>query len=155
VTTHSYALAATDDAHVHLKTQRIGLITLEVDAPVSAGHLHVGPDSSAFRIELALDRLSTPNPLLEKAARALVSRGNGEALVFDATGPGGAGSWSFSGDARAGDVVVPMSVDARLRDGGTLDVTGEATFHDVHIPLPGLSHLKEISFAVSAALPIT
>ncbi|MEZ5115947.1 MAG: hypothetical protein R2737_06740 [Candidatus Nanopelagicales bacterium] len=151
---------------VHLKTARIGLIRLEASAPVLGGVFRLGAgdagagdtggdtqDGTGLRLELGLDQLTTGNPLLQAAARVLVSRGNGERLVFDARAAAGTthgGPWDFAGDARAGDVVVPMTVTAQHAGGGRLTLGGSATFQDVHIPLPGLSHLNEISFEVAS-----
>lgn len=149
-----YQAQPADDTMVRLVTQRIGLMTLDVRAPVVAGQLDVG-DQQALRVELALNDLRTGNPLMQTAARALVHSGNGDVLVFHAAASLH-DAWEFAGTARAGDVEVPMRVKIEPQnDGGALqlDVKGWARFDDVHIPLPGLSHIRTIEADVSGTIP--
>ena len=143
---------------VRMQTSRIGFTSFDISAPVVGGRLEVGPTSSSLRVELALDKLRTSNPLMQAAARALVASGDGQTLVFDAAGPGAGEPLAFSGDAQAGDVVVPMTMQASISDGDGvlhLDLTGSAEFHDVHIPLPGLGGVRTISCDLAASLAVT
>ncbi len=147
---------------VQMKTSRIGFTSFDVSAPITGGSLTVREGSSQLRVELALDELRTSNPLMQVAARSLVASGNGETLVFDAAGDHqGArtdGTLTFAGDAKAGDVEVPMTIDVSVGadDEGLLllALIGTAEFNDVHIPLPGLSGVRTIGADLQATLAV-
>jgi hypothetical protein len=89
---------------------------------------------------------------MQAAARALVGTGDNAQLVFDAKGlPGDL--LRFTGEARSGDVVVPMEVGAALHPDAApfvATITGWARFTDVHIPLPGLSRVNTVEVDVSS-----
>lgn len=134
---------------VTLKTERMGPTSLEVRAPVTGGHLQIDAKAVLLRLELSLAKLKASNFLMQGAARALVKRYDGDLLIFDASGAVGATPWQVAGQARAGTVDVPMTVQAtpapitaplQVKLGGTVTMEG------IEIPIPGLSGISSITF---------
>jgi hypothetical protein len=146
-------------SYVRMKTSRIGFTSFELEAPVSRCELEVLRDRSRLEVELALAELRTSNPLLQSAARSLLSSGNGDTLVFTAAGPGAGGELVYVGDAVVGDVVVPMTMRAEVtHDDGdllVLSLSGDAEFRDVNIPLPGMSGVRTITTTLVGSLGVT
>jgi hypothetical protein len=134
---------------VTLKTERLGPTSLEVRAPVSGGHLKIDAKSVLLRLELSLAKLKASNFLMQGAARALVKRYDGDLLIFDARGELGATPWHVSGQARAGSVDVPMTVQATpapITAPQQVKLGGTVTMEDIEIPIPGLSGITSITF---------
>lgn len=136
---------------VTMTTEKIGPTTLEVKAPVTGGRLEVTAKEALLRLELSLAKLKASNFLMQGAARALVKRYDGDSLIFDASGGLTTVPWQVSGQARAGSVDVPMTVEAtpspqasprQLKLGGTI------TMEDIEIPIPGLSGISSITFTL-------
>ena len=140
------------EAPVVLRTESLGpLGALEVKAPVTGGRLHVVTRTVALQLELSLARLKASNFLMQGAARALVKRFDGDRLVFDAQGSVGALPWLVSGQAQAGTVDVPMTVEAMPSPDSAptaLHLGGTVTMEDIEIPIPGLSGVSSITFTL-------
>lgn len=78
---------------VRMQTSRIGFTSFDISAPVVGGPLEVGQASSSLRVELALDKLRTSNPLMQAAARALVASGDGRPSSSTPKARGPASRW--------------------------------------------------------------
>lgn len=140
---------------ITLQTERIGVTSLEVTAPVSGGRLHVAESTVALRLEMSLAKLKASNFLMQGAARALVKRFDGDLLIFDAEGSAASMPWAVSGNAKAGQVDVPMSVDATPQPGESprdLLLGGTVTMEDISIPIPGLSGIETITFTIKGTV---
>lgn len=137
---------------VTLQTEKIGISSLEVTAPVTGGRLHVVQSTVALRLEMSLAKLKASNFLMQGAARALVKRFDGDLLVFDAEGSAASMPWAVSGNAKAGQVDVPMAVDATPQPGEdprALLLGGTVTMDDIEIPIPGLSGINSVTFTIA------
>ena len=129
--------------------------SLEVSAPVTGGGLHVAKSTVRLRIEMSLEKLKASNFLMQGAARALVKRFDGDLLIFEAEGAAADHPWTVSGNAKAGQVDVPMSVEATPRPGddpSTLLLGGSVTMNDISIPIPGLSGISSITFSLDGSV---
>ena len=129
--------------------------SLEVSAPVTGGGLHVAKSTVRLRIEMSLEKLKASNFLMQGAARALVKRFDGDLLIFEAEGTAADHPWTVSGNAKAGQVDVPMSVEATPRPGddpSTLLLGGSVTMNDISIPIPGLSGISSITFSLAGSV---
>ncbi len=151
----SFAAAPTDRTVVNLKTGRIGLMRLDLQAPVLGGHLNLAKSSSDLEIVLDLGQVRTGNPIIQSAMRSLVGTGQDSHLVFQAAGAAD-DLLRFEGQAQAGDVVVPMEVTAVITGSAPklkVELTGWARFTDVHLPLPGMSRVDSIEVDVNTEIP--
>jgi len=154
-TTGSFVAAPIDRTVVNLKTGRIGLMRLDLQAPVLGGHLNLAKSSSDLEIVLDLGQVRTGNPIIQSAMRSLVGTGEDSHLVFQAAGASD-DLLRFEGQAQAGDVVVPMEVTAVITGSApklTVELTGWARFTDVHLPLPGFSRVDSIEVDVNTEIP--
>lgn len=153
--THTWAIEP--GAIITLKTQRIGVTSLEVTAPVTGGSLHVVTQTVTLRLELSLAKLKASNFLMQGAARALVKRFDGDLLIFEAEGPSSAQPWTVSGTAKAGQVDVPMTVEATPDPGDMprrLLLGGTVTMEDVSIPIPGLGGITSVTFDIDGTVTL-
>ena len=140
---------------ITLTTDELGGMSLEVSAPVTGGRLHVATSKVLLRLEMSLEKLKASNFLMQGAARALVKRFDGDLLIFEAEGSAQAHPWAVSGNARAGQVDVPMSVLATPKPGDDprqLLLGGTVTMDDVKIPVPGLSGITSITFSIDGTV---
>jgi hypothetical protein len=131
--------------------------SLEVSAPVTGGSLHIATSVVRLRIEMSLEKLRASNFLMQGAARALIKRFNGDLLVFEAEGAASDQPWSVSGNARAGQVDVPMAVEATPQpdsDPRNLLLGGTVTMNDISIPIPGLSGISSVTFALEGKVSL-
>ncbi|MFM7210946.1 MAG: hypothetical protein ACKOYQ_02920 [Actinomycetota bacterium] len=129
--------------------------SLEVSAPVTGGQLHVAKSAVRLRIEMSLERLKASNFLMQGAARALVKRFDGDLLVFEAEGTASSHPWTVAGNAKAGQVDVPMSVEATPKpsdDPRQLLLGGSVTMNDISIPIPGLSGITSVTFSLDGTV---
>ncbi|MFM8352129.1 MAG: hypothetical protein ACKN9D_13820 [Actinomycetales bacterium] len=148
----------TPDAHVRLRSNRIGLMDLEASAPVRSGLLTVSADAARIELVLALEQLRA-SFLLERAARALVSAHQVHDLAYDATGPGGKAPWSVRGDAIAGNVVVDLTVEVTPRgpahdEMAQVELRGFAALGAVELPLPGLGRIDDLRVTLDSVLAL-
>ena len=129
--------------------------SLEVSAPVTGGGLQIARSTVRLRIEMSLEKLHASNFLMQGAARAMVKRFNGDVLIFEAEGAASDHPWAVSGNARAGQVDVPMSVEATPQPGddpSTLLLGGSVTMNDISIPIPGLSGISSVTFSLAGSV---
>jgi len=153
-----WTVQAVDGADVRLRSGRIGLMSVDVTAPVTAGELSVDGDQARFTLTLALDRLRT-NFVMQSAARSLIKRSDAHALVYDGTGAAGSGPWNVTGAAVAGDITVELALtvtpvgpaDDPMAE---IELVGSADIGTVHLPLPGLGTVDNFAFDVDARLTL-
>ena len=129
--------------------------SLEVSAPVTGGGLHVAKSAVRLRIEMSLAKLKASNFLMQGAARALIKRFDGDLLIFEAEGKASAHPWMVEGNAKAGQVDVPMAVEATPQPGDDprhLLLGGSVTMNDISIPIPGLSGISSITFSLDGTV---
>lgn len=142
-------------ALIKLQTEKIGPTSLEVTAPVTGGRLHVAPATVLLHLEMSLEKLKASNFLMQGAARALVKKFDGDLLIFEAEGKASAHPWAVSGNAKAGQVDVPMSVQATPQPGADprqLLLGGTVTMDDISIPVPGLSGITSVTFTIDGTV---
>ena len=153
-----WEIRAVDGAEVRLRSGQLGLMNLDVVAPVSSGLLHVTKHEITLTLLLALDQLKTGNFLLQSAARSIVSRYQAHTLVYSGTGPAGE-TWSVAGAAQAGTIEVDLDltitpVASPTAPIGEIEITGSASMGTVHLPIPGLGTIDNFSFDVDAKLAL-
>jgi hypothetical protein len=153
----SWQVHTVDGADVRLRSGRIGLVSVDVSAPVSGGELVVAGQQARFTLRLALDQLKTRNFLMQAAARTLVTRHDAHVLTYEGTGPVTPSGWQVAGHAAAGDVdlELQLEVSAIGPDGdpmAEIEIVGSANVGTVHLPLPGLGTVEDFSFDVDARL---
>ena len=148
-----------DGADVRLRSGRIGLVTVDVTAPVVSGRLTIAESGAKLALVLGLDQLRTGNFLMQAAARTLVTRHQAHELSYDGSGPGNEGGWSVNGTAVAGDVAVDLvleltAIGAAGAPMAEIELIGSANVGTVHLPLPGLGTVEDFSFDVDARLAL-
>lgn len=154
----SWAVHTVDGAVVRLRSGRVGLVSVDVTAPVTGGELVIG-DDVRFTLHMGLDRLSTRNFLMQAAARALVSRHDAQVLAYDGLGSLRDSGAVVSGHAVSGDVDVELELELtpRGRPGdpmSEIEVVGSAAVGTVNLPLPGLGRVEDFRFDVDARLAL-
>lgn len=154
----TWSVHAVDGADVRLRSGRIGLMSVDVSAPVTSGDLHVDAERVRLRLTLALDKLRT-NFVMQSAARSLVKRNDAHALSYEGHGTPGEQSWQVSGAAVAGDVTVELSltvtpVGPAHDPMSEIDLVGSAELGTIHLPLPGLGTVDDFAFDVDARLAL-
>ena len=155
----SWQVHTVDGAEVRLRSGRIGLVSVDVSAPVSGGELTVDANGAHFTLRLALDQLKTGNFLMQAAARTLVTRHDAHVLTYAGTGPATAAGWHVTGHAAAGDVDLELELEvSAIGPAGDpmaeIEIVGSANVGTVHLPLPGLGTVEDFSFDVDARLEI-
>ena len=160
MTTHrgSWTVHTMDGADVRLRSGRIGLMSVDVSAPVTAGELHVTDDDVRLTLTLALDKLRT-HFVMESAARSLIRRHDAHALAYSGAGPTGEHPWQVSGAAVSGDVNVELvlvvtPVGPSHDPMSEVSLAGSANVGTVHLPLPGLGTVDDFAFDVEARLAL-
>ncbi len=143
-----------NEATISMKTSRVGLFSIHAHAPVIDGSALISDGQVTLEFVVAIDRVATGNPLLDPEVHALVGSGSDGKLTFSGTGPSLAG---VEGHASAGTVVVPLSLSAQPSteaDSLDLDLRGTTTFEDIHLPLPGMGHIKKIDVDISGLITL-
>lgn len=143
---------------VTMTTEKIGPTSLEVRAPVTGGRLEVTAKQALLRLELSLAKLKASNFLMQGAARALVKRYDGDVLIFDAAGEVTTPPWRVSGQAQAGSVDIPMTVEATpnpMSSPRQLHLGGTVTMEDIEIPIPGLSGISSVTFTLDGLVGLS
>lgn len=146
-------------ADVRLRSGRIGLVSVDVTAPVRCGELHVTGEGVRMVLVLALDRLSTRNFIMERAAKSIVSRYDARDLRYDAVGPGRDAPWQVAGHAIAGSIDVELLLTVTPTGPshdpmGEVEIVGSASLGTVQLPLPGLGTVEDFAFDVDARLAL-
>lgn len=138
-----------DQSTIALKTSRVGLLSFHAHAPVVSGQVSLDPENVSVEFVVAIDRVSTGNPLLDPEVHALVNSGSDGTLTFSGTGKDLA---EVTGHATAGNVTVPLELSgtaSAAADAVDLQIDGRTQFTDIHLPLPGLGHIKHIDIDIN------
>jgi hypothetical protein len=125
-----------DGSQMNIRTNRIGLLTIHATAPVVGGTV----SETMLEFTVRIDRVATGNPALDPELHALIRELTSGTLRFEGQRAGG----GFDGRATAGNITVPLSLNATPSESGPLLVEGTSSFADVHVPLPGLGHIKHL-----------
>lgn len=131
------------DSTVQIRTSRIGLLTIHAVAPVVDGEVSDAELSFTVRI----DEVSTGNPLLDPELHALIHEITSGTLQFVGQRAGEV----YAGTASAGDITVPLSL-ALDPEQTTAQVRGSSTFSNLHVPLPGMGHIKHLQVDIDGHL---
>ena len=156
-----WQVSAVEGADVRLRSKRIGLVSVDVTAPVRSGELRIAGGKAHLSLSMALDQLRTGNFIMQAAARTLVKRHGAHSLVYEGQGSRATKGplVTVAGIARAGDVEVEIEllVTPLGPDGDPMmeiELTGSASIGTVHLPLPGLGTVDDFSFDVDARLAL-
>lgn len=127
---------------MHVRTNRIGLISLQAYAPVINGEM----TDSRLEFTVRIDQVSTGNPLLDPELQALIHQVTSGTLTFigDLTGD------VYDGHAQAGSIIVPLALSAT--GDAPVNLSGRSQFTDVRLPLPGLSHISHLEVDIDGHL---
>lgn len=132
-----------DGSHMHIRTNRIGPLSIQATAPVVDGVL----SEHELEFTVRIDRVATGNPLLDPELQTLIHQITSGTLVFRGRRSGE----GFSGSASAGNITVPL--DLQTSDSGAvLELAGQAQFSDVHVPLPGLGHIRHLEVDIDGRI---
>lgn len=147
-----------EESTITMKTSRIGLMALHAKAPVVGGTAVIADGEVTLEFVVAIDKVSTGNPLLDPEVHALVSNGSDGTLTFTGTG---ANLAEVNGHAKAGNITVPLELVAAPKADpvgheGPIEVAlqGRTSFQDLHLPLPGLGHIKHIDIDISGLITL-
>lgn len=143
-----------NESTITMKTSRIGLFGIHAHAPVVDGTARIEDGEVTLEFIVAIDQVSTGNPVLDPEVHALVHSGSDGRLTFTGTG---ATLAEVTGHASAGNVKVPLELSAASAPGGDdlhLQVTGRTSFTDLHLPLPGMSHIHQIDVDIEGLLTL-
>jgi hypothetical protein len=132
-----------DGSQMHIRTNRIGLLSIHATAPVVAGVL----SEQELEFTVRIDRVATGNPLLDPELHALIHQITSGTLVFRGRRSGEV----FSGSAKAGDITVPLDLATDVSGEG-LSLRGRSQFSDVRVPLPGLSHIRHLEVDIDGRI---
>ncbi|MEZ5118651.1 MAG: hypothetical protein R2686_01945 [Candidatus Nanopelagicales bacterium] len=142
-TSRSGREVVSDGSHMNIRTNRIGLLSIHATAPVVDGVL----SEQELEFTVRIDRVETGNPLLDPELHALIHQITSGTLIFRGQRSGEV----FSGSAKAGSITVPL--DLRASDAGSgLELDGRSEFSDVHVPLPGLGHIRHLEVDIDGRI---
>lgn len=152
----TWSIPSIDGADVRLRSGRIGLVTVDVTAPVRAGELTVADGDASLTLTLALDQLRTRNFIMQAAARTLVTQHRVHDLTYVGAGTH-ASPMIVMGVASAGDIAVDLGLtitpvgpaDDPMAE---IELVGSANVGTVHLPLPGMGTVEDFAFDVDARL---
>ena len=155
----SWTVDTLDGAELRLRSGRVGLMSVDVSAPISGGELVSEGGQAHFTLRMDLGQLKTGNFLLQAAARSLVSRHDAGVLAYEGSGPADGDAWQVTGHATAGDVdlVLDLTITAVGPGGSPMDeieLVGSANVGTVHLPLPGMGTVDDFSFDVDARVAL-
>ncbi len=131
-------------SQMQIRTNRIGLLTIHATAPVIDGML----SETTLEFTVRIDEVITGNPLMDPELHTLIHRITRGTLTFSGDRRGKA----FSGEAQAGDITVPLTLTASGSGDGPLLVKGSSQFSEVHVPLPGLGHIRHLEVDIDGYL---
>ena len=149
----SWSVQSVEGADVRLRSGRIGLVDVDVTAPVSWGVFRVDASRIALELSIALDRLRTSNFIMQAAARALIGRHQAHELRYQGTGTASE-PWTVTGPATAGDVRLDLSLEVEHVSDAPVQIqlAGSARVGTIHLPLPGMGTVEDFSFQVTSRL---
>lgn len=139
---------------ISLKTSRIGLLSVHAHAPVIDGSVRIADGDVSLEFVVAINQVSTGNPLLDPEVHALVNSGSDGTLRFEGTG---ASLAVVTGHAQAGNVKVPLELAAQPQSSGDdlpLQLKGKTTFRDIHLPLPGMGHINHVDIDIDGLVTL-
>ena len=146
------------EGHINLKTNRIGIFTIDATAPIVGGEADWAAGRARLKFEVGINEVKTGNRLLDPEVHALVNSGSDGVLTFDGVGHVTDDELRFEGRAWAGNVEVPLVLTGEPvdDDGDSREVKldGTATFDDVHLPLPGFGNVTSIDVKVEGLLKL-
>jgi hypothetical protein len=154
----SFTFLAIDGAEVRLKSGSSGLMNVEIKAPVRSGSLHIVDSIATMELVLALDKLKTGNFLTQAAARTFIGGYNAHDLVFQGSGPHNGSAYDVSGNAQAGQLDVHITLLITSVSNSTqpeIELAGSASFGRVHVPIPGIGTVDDMSVDIDARLSVT
>ena len=141
-----------------MKTNRIGIFTVDATAPIAGGEADWSGTTAHLDLQVQIDEVKTGSSLLDPEVRALVKKGSDGLLTFIRSGHVDDDEVRFEGTATSGNIKVPLVLvgsaesDESERD---VTITGNATIDNVHIPLPGFSHVRTIEIQVEGLLRLS
>jgi hypothetical protein len=142
-----------EESTISLKTSRVGLLSIHAKAPVVDGQVRIADGQVEMTFVVAIDQVNTGNPLLDPEVHALVRSGSDGKLTFS-----GAGSalQELNGRASAGNITVPLELSATPGDAHQegWHISGQTSFQDIRLPLPGLGHIKHIDVDITGLLSL-
>lgn len=153
----SWAFTAVDGADVRLRSGDVGVMNIDVTAPLREGTLRISAGKASLALIIALDRLRTGNFLTEHAARAFIAGYGAHDLVYDADGTARKTPFQVAGQARAGQLDLNIALSVSLLGGDSpseAELTGSASFGRVHIPIPGLGTVENLNIDIDARLAL-
>ncbi len=133
-----------DGSEMRIRTNRIGLLTIHATAPVVEGTL----SGTEIEFTVSIDHVDTGNPLLDPELHALIRQITSGTLVFRGSKTGD----TFSGSASAGNLTIPLDLTAGAQGEAAMDLQGRSRFSDVHVPLPGLGHIRHLEVDIDGRL---
>lgn len=142
------------ESTISLKTSRIGLFSVHAHAPVVDGRASITDGQVTLEFIVAIDQVSTGNPMLDPEVHALVHSGSDGRLTFAGTG---ASLETVTGHASAGNITVPLELVADPEGGDepmTLKLTGKTSFQNIHVPLPGMGHIHHVDIDIDGLVTL-
>lgn len=155
-----WTIGQMDGGDVRLRNgQGSGVMNLDVSAPVRTGQLSIAKKNVALDLTVALDQVKTGNFLTERAARAFIAGYRAHDLVYAGTGSHSGEPSIVRGPAKAGavDVDIELSitpVDSDWDDMSEIEIVGSAAFGTVHIPIPGVGTVDDLTVEIDAKLVV-
>ncbi len=148
-----------DLGRIHMKTSRVGLISVNAHAPIIGGFADWLAHKADLAIDIGIGNISTGNALLDPEVRSLINKGSDGVLRFVGAGHATNDELRFEGHATAGNIVVPIVLLGRpggLSEHDVLDIvlSGTATFEDIKLPLPGFGHVKKIDVHIAGDIKL-
>jgi hypothetical protein len=153
----SWTFASIDGADVRLRTGDVGLLDVDVTAPVRSGELHISAGKASMSLVVALDQLKTGNFLTEHAARSFITGNGAHDLVYDGSGAAQQMPFAIAGQAKAGALDLAIGLTVTLFGGSQptdAELTGSTNFGRVHIPIPGVGTIENLTIAIDAKLAL-
>jgi hypothetical protein len=154
----SWTFTAVDGADVRLRTGDVGVMNVDVTAPLRSGMLHITAGKAALTLVIALDELRTGNFLTQHAARAFIAGQRAHDLVYDGAGTAKSAPFDVVGQAKAGQLDLTIGLKVSLLGGSTpseVELQGSAAFGRVHIPIPGIGTVDDLSIDIDARLGLS
>lgn len=131
------------NSSMKITTSRIGLLTIHATAPIVEGHI----SDTHLTFTVRIDEVNTGNPLLDPELHALIHEVTSGTLTFTGQRTGEV----YAGSATAGQITVPLELSTTI-DESEVAVAGNSTFQNVHLPLPGMGHIKHLSVDIDGSL---